>query len=161
MDASRFDSLARAVGTQSGRRALLRGIAGTAVAFGVGGTVAEPTEAKKKKCDKKTKKKCAKFGLDCEKGRCVVTCNARNSQCQGFNGALGCGAVRDDCSCSRLLEGGFTCAKALHDPDQNCPAASECDQNSDCQPGEACIDASSDTCCNGPSFGLCQPRCKI
>jgi hypothetical protein len=161
MDASRFDSWTRAVGAQSGRRALLRGIAGAAVTLGAVSVVAERTDAKKKKCDKKTKKKCGKQGLACEKGKCVLPCNARNAQCLGNVASLFCGARRDDCACSRLLEGGFTCAKALLDADQNCPAASECDQNSDCQSGEVGIDASSEDCCNGQSFGLCQEQCKI
>ena len=67
MDASRFDSWTRAIGTRSGRRALLRGIAGSAVAFGAVGLVADRTDAKKKKkCDKKTKQKCAKQGRICD-----------------------------------------------------------------------------------------------
>ena len=39
MDASRFDSWTRVVSTRSGRRALLRGIAGSAVALGGGALV--------------------------------------------------------------------------------------------------------------------------
>ena len=119
-------------------------------------------DAKKKKCDKKTKKKCGKQGLDCEKGKCVLPCNARNAQCLGNFAPLLCGDPKGHtCACSRLVEGGFTCAKTLHDADQNCPAASECERTSDCPDGEVCIDASSDDCCNGPGFGLCQPQCKI
>jgi hypothetical protein len=163
MDASRFDSWTRAVGSQSGRRALLRGIAGAAVALGAVSVVGERTDAKKKKCDKKTKKKCAKQGLACEKGKCVLGCNARNAQCLGNFAVLLCGDPKNHtCACSRLLEGGFTCAETLHDADQNCPAASECEQNSDCPDGEVCIDASEkDQCCGSPGFGLCQKQCKI
>ena len=109
MDASRFDSWTRAVGRQSGRRALLRGIAGAAVALGAAGGFAERTKAQKKKCDKKTKKKCGKQGLACEKGKCALPCNARNAQCLGNFAVLLCGdPINHTCACSRLLEGGFT-----------------------------------------------------
>jgi hypothetical protein len=167
MDASRFDGWTRAVGTRAGRRPLLRGIVGIAVALGAGGVVAEPSEAKHKhkhkkpKCDTKTTRKCAKQNLACKKGKCVSPCHAGNTQCQGPNVILICGDLQDDCACSHLVEGGFTCAQFLHDADQNCPAASECERSSDCPSGEVCIDAAGEFCCNSPGFGLCQKQCKI
>ena len=87
MDASRFDSWTRAIGARSGRRALLGGIAGTAVAFGAVGLVADRTDAKKKKkkkCDKQQKQKCAKRGRTCLDGKCVFgDCGecTTNAQC--------------------------------------------------------------------------------
>jgi hypothetical protein len=122
--------------------------------------VGERTAAKKKKCDTKTKQKCAKHNLGCEKGKCVLICNAQNSQCEDINRIRGCGAVRDDGSCSPLAEGGFPCAAQLHDPDQNCPAASECERNSDCPTGEVYVDASNERCCGSPGFGICRKQCK-
>jgi hypothetical protein len=159
MDASRFDAWTRDLGTRSGRRALLRGIVGSAVALGAVSVVSERTEAKKKKCDKKTKQKCAKHGLDCEKGKCVITCNSRESQCLD-NGVIRiCGGPEDFCVCSRLAEGGFTCAGQL-DGAEACPVSSECKKSSDCGTGEVCIDASGSDCCNQPTFGVCVKKCK-
>jgi len=164
MDASRFDALLQAIGTRSGRRALLRGGVGTAVALAVSSALRAGTEAKKKpkpKCDKQTKRKCAKQDLTCEKGKCVVDCPASLSQCLN-NGLIRiCGNGEDACVCSRLREGGSACTAQLDDPGQTCPATSECKKSSDCGKGEVCIDASGSECCNRSKFGLCVKKCKV
>ena len=81
MDASRFDSWTRAIGTRSGRRALLRGIAGSAVAIGAAGLVAERTDAKKD-AKKRKKNKCAKL------------CGAGCSTCYKLvSGGMLCGGI--------------------------------------------------------------------
>ncbi|MFN8593158.1 MAG: hypothetical protein U0031_17010 [Thermomicrobiales bacterium] len=148
------------IGAHSGRRALLRRAVGAVVALGVGGATAEQTAAKKKKCDKKAKRECAKDGLDCKNGKCVLVCNTRNSQCLDTSHAvLICGDLQDGCTCSALVEGGFACAARIDDPDQTCPDASECEQSSDCVAGEVCVNASQ--CCGSPNFGFCRRKCKI
>lgn len=161
MDGSQFDGWTRAIGARTGRRALLRRAVGATVALGAGGALAERTSAKKKRCDKAAKRSCAKAGLKCKKGKCVLACNARNSQCQKTNVVLICGDIQDHCACSPLAEGGFDCAEDIDDPDQTCPAASECERNSDCPSGEVCVNASSDTCCGSPGFGFCRRTCKV
>jgi hypothetical protein len=91
MDASRFDSWTRAIGTRSGRRALLRGIAGSAVALGAVGVVAERTEAKKD--DKKRKKnKCAK--------KCGASCSTCYEQVTGGVLCGGFGSASCDAPCT-------------------------------------------------------------
>jgi hypothetical protein len=150
-----FDRVARRFGAVASRRATLLGVAAGLAATAAG--VGLDAQAKKKQCDKKTKKKCAKRDLGCDKGKCVVTCNTRNSQCQGKILHICGDDEADHCVCSPLAEDGFTCAAQRPEV---CPVASQCDRDTDCKKGEVCVDASSDNCCGSPGFGLCLDKCK-
>jgi hypothetical protein len=119
MDASRFDSWTRAIGTRSGRRALLRGIAGSAVALGAVGLVADRTDAKKNKtCDKKTKKKCAKRGLTCADGTCI---------CDRCKGCLASCDGNDQCASFPRAEGGIACSQNVFGDCGECTTNAQCD----------------------------------
>lgn len=128
MDASRFDSWTRAIGTRSGRRALLRGIAGSAVAFGAVGLVADRTDAKKKKkCDKKTKQKCAKQGRICDDGKCICDrCKGCLENCDG----------NDDCASFPRFEGGIACTDDVFGDCGECTTNAQCDAKYPDQAGD-------------------------
>lgn len=152
MDESRFDALTR-------RQAGL-GVAGI-VAGLLGVTTGQTAAAKKKKpkksaCSKKQKQKCRREGFVCEKGKCVVSCNAGNSTCSGNPVSLICGNRDDFCVCSPLAQGGFACAESL---DGGCPAASQCASNAGCAQNEVCVDVSDPACCGEP-LGVCLKECK-
>jgi hypothetical protein len=128
MDASRFDSWTRAIGTRSGRRALLRGIAGSAVALGAVGLVAESTDAKKdgkkddkkkKKCDKKTKQKCEKRGgRTCVDGKCI---------CDRCQGCLDICDGDDQCASFPHAQGGTICSYNVFGDCGECTTNTQCD----------------------------------
>jgi hypothetical protein len=117
MDASRFDSWTRAIGTRSGRRALLRGIAGSAVALGAGGLVADQTDARKK-CHKKTKQKCARRGRTCADGKCICDrCKGCLANCDG----------NDMCASHPRAEGGIACSYDVFGDCGECTTNAQCD----------------------------------
>lgn len=120
MDASRFDSWTRAIGARSGRRALLGGIAGTAVAFGAVGLVADRTDAKKKKkkCDKQQKQKCAKRGRTCLDGKCI---------CDRCKGCLDSCDGNVECASFPRAEGGIACSYNVFGDCGECTTNAQCD----------------------------------
>ena len=154
MDGSRFDAWTRRkVGLGLG------GLAATLLGAATGPeTVARKKKPKKKSaCSRRTRQKCRRQGRVCEKGACVVTCNAGNSACRGNNAIQLCGGGQAFCDCSPLVEGGFACTAARP---ETCPGASECVRDAQCGAGDVCVDVSSDECCGGEEFGLCLKRCK-
>jgi hypothetical protein len=139
------------------RRRFGLGLGGLAAGLlGVAAPGAAAKKGKPKDCSKKKKQKCRRQGRVCEKGKCVVVCNARNSACRADVVQI-CGNPRDFCVCSPLAGGGFTCAEQR--PDE-CPAFSECIGDLDCAGGEACVDVSGDNCCGSEKIGICRKRCK-
>jgi hypothetical protein len=130
MDASRFDAWTRAIGTHSARRALLRGIARSAMALGAIGVLAETTDAKKddkkkddkkkKKCDKKTKQKCEKRGgRTCLDGKCV---------CDRCQGCLDICDGDDHCaSFVRAEDGAVVCSYDVFGDCGECTTNTQCD----------------------------------
>ncbi len=151
MEAERFDGWTR-------RRAAL-GVGGLAVAL-LGAATGQGAAARKKKpkeCTRKKKQKCRRQDRVCEKGKCVIACNARNSACGGNVVVQLCGGRQGFCDCSPLAEGGFACAATRP---ETCPAASECTTSAQCASGEVCVDVSAAQCCGGEEFGLCLQRCK-
>ena len=120
MDASRFDSWTRTVGARSGRRALLRGIVGSGVALGVIGVVADRTDAKKKKkkCDKKTKQKCANKDHICDNGKCICDrCKGCLASCDGDS----------NCASFPHFEGGTICSYNVFGDCGECTTNAQCD----------------------------------
>lgn len=123
MDASQFDSWTRAIGARSGRRALLRGIAGSAVALGAVGLVAERSDAKKdakkkNKCDKKTKQKCEKRDRTCVDGTCICDrCKGCLAPCDGD----------DQCASFPHFQGGIICSYNVFGDCGECTSNTDCD----------------------------------
>jgi hypothetical protein len=164
MDASRFDAWTRAIGTHSGRRALLRGIAGSAVALGAVGLVAERTEAKKddkkkddkkKKCDKKTKQKCKKRGRTCVDGTCI---------CDRCKGCLDTCDGNDQCaSFPRFEDGVIVCSQNVFGDCGECTSASDCDAKHPLQAGQMeCIQYHGPICATvqcAKTEGVCMLKC--
>jgi hypothetical protein len=163
MDASRFDGWTRAIGTRSGRRTLLQGIAGSTVAFGAIGLIAERTEAKKddkkkddkkkKKCDKKTKQKCKERGRLCDGGKCI---------CDRCKGCLEtCGGV--DCATFPRFEGGFACIDSVFGDCGECTSTSDCDTKYPEDAGNlACLTYFGPICATvqcTPTEGRCALKC--
>ena len=149
MDSARFDAWTR-------RRI---GLGLGALAVGLVAAAGQEGVAKKKPkkaCTKKQKAKCRQQDRACEKGKCVVVCNARNSVCRGNSVIQLCGS-QGACDCSPLAEGGFACAAPRP---ETCPGASECATDAECAADEVCVDASGDDCCGSEGFGLCRKRCK-
>jgi hypothetical protein len=106
MDASRFDAWTRAVGTRSGRRALLRGIAGSAVAIGAGGLIATNTDATKDAKQKAAKKK--------KKNKCAKRCGADCSTCyERVSGGVLCGGI-GSADCNAPCTSDSDCAGTSH-----------------------------------------------
>jgi hypothetical protein len=118
MDASRFDSWTRDFGARSRRRALLGGIAGSVVAFGAGGLVADRTDAKKKKCDKKQKQKCKKRGRSCLDGKCI---------CDRCKGCLDSCDGNVQCASFPRTEGGIACSQNVFGECGECTTNAQCD----------------------------------
>jgi len=103
----------------------LRGIAGSAVAVGAVGLVAERTDAKKddkkkKKCDKKTKQKCKKRGgRTCVDGKCI---------CDRCKGCLDTCDGDDQCaSFPRFEDGAIVCSQNVFGDCGECTTAGDCD----------------------------------
>ena len=129
---------------------------GLAASLGVGAEARNKKKKKKKAdCDRKQKQKCRRQDRDCEDGKCVVSCNARNSACRADVVQI-CGDPQDFCVCSPLAGGGFVCAEQR--PDE-CPEFSDCIGNLDCAQGEVCVDISGEGCCGEERIGLCLKRC--
>jgi hypothetical protein len=161
MDASRFDAWTRAVGTRSGRRALLCGVAGSAVALGVVGAVAERTEAKKdakkkKTCDKKTKQKCAKRGgRTCVDGKCICDrCKGCSDSCDG----------NDQCaSFLRFEDGVLICSYNVFGDCGECTSNDDCDAKYPVGAGNLeCIRYHGPSCASvqcTKTEGVCAQRC--
>jgi hypothetical protein len=152
MDDGRFDAWTR--------RRFGLGFGGLAAGL-LGAATGQGAVAKKKKkpkgCTRKQKQKCRRQDRVCEKGKCVIACNARNSACRGNNIIQLCGGGQAFCDCSPLAEGGFACAATRP---ETCPAASECARDAECASGEVCVDVSAAECCGGEEFGICRKRCK-
>ena len=119
MDPTRFDHLVRTLAQPASRRGALGAVlAGSAVAFAAVGLVADPTDAKKKKCDKKTKQKCAKKGRTCVDGKCIC------DRCKG------CLATCDgdiECASFPHFEGGTICSYNVFGDCGECTTNAQCD----------------------------------
>ena len=120
MDGSRFDSLARTLGTAGSRRRALGGV--LAGAFGILGSRAEEAAAKKKcpPCKKRKQGKCKKTlpdgtacenGGKCQGGRCAAAVSPPCLARCGTNtcGPDGCGGSCGACSGGTCLAGTCDC----------------------------------------------------
>ena len=156
MDAARFDSWTRAIGASAGRRALLRGIAGSAVALGTVALVADQkTDAKKtKKCDKKTKQKCAKKGRTCLDGKCI---------CDRCKGCLDTCDGNDQCASFPRAEGGIACSYNVFGECGECTTNAQCDTKYPLDAGDLeCVLYHGEICASvqcAKGVAVCAQRC--
>ena len=147
MDGNRFDDLTRALRAGSGsRRAVLKGLAGTALAALFGRVAAEDAAAA---VCKQGGGRCRRDGECCSgncrrrKGRCT-TCG-RTDVCADVSA---CGPSGSGCECFFTTEGTKRCVNSFTFCEQYPP----CSLTPDCPSGSVCVRS----CC---STNVCVPLC--
>jgi hypothetical protein len=170
MDAHRFDAFARALGTDSSRRALGRFLGGLALGGGIVASAAERAAARKKNKKKRKNKKKKK---DCPGGCSIGTCcdgKCANTPTDGSN----CGACGNVCvpgqycqnsQCKPCESPNSVCRNDGHDrcfnlqtDHDNCGACGNiCTNREECRNGQCVcsgVNCSDGTCCPA-GFEVC------
>ena len=139
MDGKRFDDLTKAMsGVRPSRRAMLRGLAGGALAGVLGGRALGAS----------AQDVTIQGDAICE-GREVICSSAGGP---GFNCA-------DGCVCARNTNGEKQCVDGLAD---TCRGRTRCQRNRDCDDGQVCIRVAgcSGSACQRGRGGRCFDRCQ-
>jgi hypothetical protein len=144
MDAERFDRVAKSLAAMLSRRRLVGGLAAVAA---VGSTPLGAGRA-------------GAQGIPGLPDGSEVTTQATDPRCRGERAINNVACPRNRCTdspgcfCTETVRGNKKCVSLR---DARCPARAQCNRNTDCGSGEACVKVGG--CCGQGDRNLCAPIC--